>query len=589
MLLLLLQASTLDTVRTMSPTPIGTTNSNFNGGVIAALIICIALLFVLVFRLGRRKGYAKVTHGTVETAPVKEPFVKSDVPVTLTSSPSNSLSPEKSKQANDGQVQVPTPTQPNTGTTPLTNLQPKPPKVEPVVPKTPVLQPVPVQPEAKPVIRQPEEERSTEKYIGYNPINIFAQTEPLNFPYVIMPKPNCVIKFPKKGRAGRKGYKEEAFMEFVTRYFRSRFQVFDDRYITVKNSSSPFEPDFTLIDEKEGKNIFIDIEIDEPYEGSNDIATRKATHFQCTDTNRNNAFKNRGWIVIRFAEIQVHQNPNACCRFVADVIRSINPNYSIPETLLNVATLTPVKQWTKEEADIWSQQKYREKYLGIDRFGVVVTTDSKVEVETALDKKVEEKVEDDELIPTLAKSKSSMPLSTAGIITAALNSGQYLSFSYRGNKTIVKPHGITANRLTCFCYVKNKDVTYDIAQMNDINPKSSYFTLRLTGPTIGLDKISNAVNTAISYHKHLRMKYTRSSWTNMTVDRETGELVMNKIEAEESIRTINNIQLSVDALSEKEISHYRLDSNYVTAYCNRREEKRTFRFDRIGEIEILDI
>ena len=51
---------------------------------------------------------------------------------------------------------------------------------------------------------------SKPKYIGYNPINIFTQTEPLNYPYVIMPsKSGCVIKFPQKGRTGRKGYKED--------------------------------------------------------------------------------------------------------------------------------------------------------------------------------------------------------------------------------------------------------------------------------------------------------------------------------------------------------------------------------------------
>lgn len=52
-------------------------------------------------------------------------------------------------------------------------------------------------------IVQPEkEEQSQPKYIGYNPINIFEQTEPYNFPYVIMPKPGCIIKFPRKGRTG---------------------------------------------------------------------------------------------------------------------------------------------------------------------------------------------------------------------------------------------------------------------------------------------------------------------------------------------------------------------------------------------------
>jgi len=148
-----------------------------------------------------------------------------------------------------------------------------------------------VPPIPEPISNIPEnEEPSREKYIGYNPINILAQTEPLNYPYVVMPKPGCVIKFPRKGRSGRKGYKEDAFQIFIEKYFKSNFQIFDDRFILVKNNPKPYEPDFSLIDEKEGINIFLDVEIDEPYEGLNDLNRRKATHYQFSDNNRNNVF-----------------------------------------------------------------------------------------------------------------------------------------------------------------------------------------------------------------------------------------------------------------------------------------------------------
>lgn len=141
------------------------------------------------------------------------------------------------------------------------------------------------------VVIPEKEEQSKEKYIGYNPINIFAQTEPFNFPYVLMPRPNSVIKFPRKGRSGRKGFKEEEFKTYVAKYFKGHYQVFDDRFILVKNSHNPYEPDFTLIDERDGINIFLDVEIDEPYEGLNDIQKRKPTHFQNSDINRNNALE----------------------------------------------------------------------------------------------------------------------------------------------------------------------------------------------------------------------------------------------------------------------------------------------------------
>lgn len=452
------------------------------------------------------------------------------------------------------------------------------PGIRPITPKVETLKPE-------------KEEQTKEKYIGYNPINIFAQTEPLNFPYVIMPKLGSVIKFPRKGRVGRKGFKEEDFKTYINKYFRDNFQVFDDRFILVKNTPNPYEPDFTLIDEKACLNLFLDIEIDEPYEGLNDIEKRRITHFQHCDTNRNNAFKNRGWFVVRFAEIQIHEQPDACCRFLSDVIKSISPNFDIHIDLSQVKQILPVRQWTKEEAAIWSKEKYREKYLGIVSFGITSIDQSiNPASETELGEQIEEQVEDDgqELIRPISPTQNAVDFRLSEIMSA-FQLQKFLSFSYGGRPTIAKPVSKTTTHITAYCYVKNAERTFAINKMHGVNLKDNYFTVRVAGPTIGLSNVSNAVNTAINYQKHIRIKYTRIAWSNILVDRDTGELILNKVDAEESVRTINDVQLSINALSSEHISAYRLDDNYITAYCNKREEQRTFRFDRIGEIEILDI
>lgn len=437
-------------------------------------------------------------------------------------------------------------------------------------------------------VKPEKEEYSKEKYIGYKPINIFAQTEPLHYPYVLIPKPNSVIKFPRKGKRGRKGYKEEAFKLYLDKYFRSNFQVFDDRFILVKNSLNPFEPDFTLIDEKNDINIFVDIEIDEPYEGINDIQKRKPTHFQYSDINRNNAFINRGWIVIRFAEIQVHKEAESCCKFIADVLRSINPNYIIPEPLAKYRKIEPLRQWTKEESEKWSTERYREKYLGIESFGTTKENNLLTDIsETELGEKIEELIKDDNLILTEVETKA--PKTEFDKIHSAINSNKYLSFFIRNEKTIVKPLKVRGSELTAFCYIKNKEIAFLADQIRDIQIKNNYYTFRATGPSIGLDQITNAINTAITYQKYIRIRYTRSSWTNIIVDYDTGELFTDKIEAEESLRTINDVQLSINVLKQEHIEAYKLNTNYITAYCNKREAQRTFRFDRIGEIEILDL
>lgn len=436
----------------------------------------------------------------------------------------------------------------------------------------------------------PPPEPSRPKYIGYKPINIFEQTEPLKFPYVIMPKENCVIKFPQKGRSGRKGYKEDDFKTYLSKYFRESFQLFDDRFILIKGSDKPYEPDFTLTDEKQGINIFLDVEIDEPYEGINDIDKRKATHFRQIDTNRNNAFKNRGWIIIRFAEIQVHQNPNGCCLFIADVMASINTKFIIPSLLTSANQVKTLPQWTKEEAEQMSRDKYREKYLGIDRFGVVEETLTATGVETELGEKTEEIVKDEVLIiipPSIRTQFQVNP--THDLIRTAISNRKFISFSYNGNQTIVQPNFIKAGTLNAYCYIKNENKDFTLA--NILNPiiKQRPFTLEATGPNLGLDRIVAAVNTAIQYQKFIRMSYTRSAWTSMQVDEETGEILYDVTEAEESIRTISNVQLSINALDQEHLTRYNLNENYITAYCHRREEKRTFKFDRISELAILDL
>jgi hypothetical protein len=434
-----------------------------------------------------------------------------------------------------------------------------------------------------------EEDQSKVKFIGYNPINIFAQSEPLSFPYVIMPKPNCVIKFPRKGRIGRKGYKEDDFKTFIEKYFKSDFQIYDDRFILVKNITNPYEPDFSLIDERNGINLFMDIEIDEPYEGLNSIQDRRAMHYQNADTNRNLAFKNRGWLIIRFAEIQVHQRPEQCCRFIADVVKSIHPKYVLPTTLQEINRIESVKQWTKQEAEIWSQERYREKYLGIEEFGTTAIKDSSEKVsETEIGEEIEDQVKD-EVISNSEIKKQSIGNSKLEIIHSGISSNQFLSFQYQGTRTIIKPLSTTSTTLTGFCYVKNINRSFNIFELSELVVKPNYCTIRVAGPTIGLEQITSAVHTAIQYQKYVRMKYTRSGWTNMYVDEETGELLLDSIEAEESIRTINDVQLSINALAEEHLTAYKLDSNYITAYCNKREEQRTFKFDRIGEIEVLDI
>ncbi len=185
-----------------------------------------------------------------------------------------------------------------------------------------------------------------------------------------MPKPASVIKFPRKladGRIGIRGYKELDFDVSLKRYFKdfSGLQFHNDRFLFISNNTKPYVPDHVLIDERNNLNLFIDIEIDEPYEG----LSRLTTHEQGKDDYRNSYFNDRGWIVIRFAEIQVHQNILGCCKLIAEVIKSVFSNFTIHPDLQSAESLATVPFWLKLHAEKWAIQRYRETYLGIDQFG----------------------------------------------------------------------------------------------------------------------------------------------------------------------------------------------------------------------------
>ncbi len=208
----------------------------------------------------------------------------------------------------------------------------------------------------------PEQESSTPKRIGYLPNTKFKQTEPYAYAVVKMPQINSLIKFPRKGRSDKKGYKEDDFLLQLNTYFKSTFSIFNDRHVPT-GSGKPYEPDFVLSSEKDNKNIFINIEIDEPYDGW----MRTPTHCIGDNDLRDDFFTKRGWIVIRFAEIQIHLEPKKCCALIAKVIQSIDPLFY--SDLLEESIPSHVMQWDNLQAKKWASEKYREGYLKIQSFG----------------------------------------------------------------------------------------------------------------------------------------------------------------------------------------------------------------------------
>jgi hypothetical protein len=255
-----------------------------------------------------------------------------------------------------------------------------------------------------------------ERLVGFD---LLAQeSKDLFYPYVRIPKIGTKIKYPVEGRNSRKGFLENSFCkDFLLKYFEPF--IFDNLSFFIK--SSRYEPDFAYIDI--GNNIFLDIEIDEPYEG----ISRKPIHYilnnEPVDYYRNVGFVERGWIVVRFSEKQIKEQPIQCCKFLYKLIKSVS-NKNIQD-LERIEDIKREKMWTEYEAKRMAKENVRETYLNISKFqkseslpdneihdypGSHKLESNLISVSQTYDKKNNPKpVSRDAIITTKSKTESSTP------------------------------------------------------------------------------------------------------------------------------------------------------------------------------------
>jgi hypothetical protein len=169
---------------------------------------------------------------------------------------------------------------------------------------------------------EPNKEQSDDLKILFTPNNHFEQSEQYLYPVVKMPKQNSNQQLPRLGRSNQKGYKENDFYNQIKSKITS-IDVENNVHMVITYYNKPYEPDIVLFDKK--LNLYIDIEIDEPYDGY----YRYPTH--CTnpeeeikqDDIRDLFFTESGWVVIRFTEKQVHCQANECIDYIQNVLNSL--------------------------------------------------------------------------------------------------------------------------------------------------------------------------------------------------------------------------------------------------------------------------
>tara|TARA_R110002050_G_scaffold158381_5_gene287684 strand:- start:6911 stop:8827 length:1917 start_codon:yes stop_codon:yes gene_type:complete len=220
------------------------------------------------------------------------------------------------------------------------------------------------------------------------------------YPIFRYPKQDTVVRSYRIGSSKRRGYKEVSFQKSLQEVFGRDFFVSGELRINTGKDTRPFEPDIALIDKKKG-NVRIDIEIDEPYAG----ITRQPTHCKGDDTMRDIYFVDRGWIVIRFSEYQVHLFEKDCLGFISSIIKAVLPSFMTPSSLLGFQSITSESVWDVVQAQKWERERYREEYLNHE-FGKIEEIQETIERDFNEQEENEEKLVEATIIGSVDKTPS---------------------------------------------------------------------------------------------------------------------------------------------------------------------------------------
>ncbi|MFN8436258.1 MAG: hypothetical protein U0V72_01370 [Cytophagales bacterium] len=221
-------------------------------------------------------------------------------------------------------------------------------------------------------------------FVNYE-LKIKDNTE--TYPILKIPKNGCIVRSHRFGNSKRRGFKELSFQKSIEKHFDKYFIISGEVRLNTGKDTRPYEPDIAIIDKRLDKNIRIDIEIDEPYAA----ISRQATHCIGEDTIRDTYFVDRGWLVIRFSEFQVHTQEIDCLKYLAFVIRSIDSTISFSNELNFPFNLNHEKLWDIVMAQKWEKVKYRENYLNHE-FGIIPEKTETAERDLNNQEVVEEKL-----------------------------------------------------------------------------------------------------------------------------------------------------------------------------------------------------
>lgn len=178
------------------------------------------------------------------------------------------------------------------------------------------------------------------------------------YPILRIPERGTIVRSSRSGGASSRGPKEKIFEQAIIKHFGEFYTVSGQTRINTGSLNKPFELDISLIN-KIDDQICINVEIDEPYKPF----VRTAMHCKGDDVLRDEYFTDRGWVVLRFSERQLHFDEDGCLKHIAEVLNLIDTDFKMPESLKSLDIVQSDACWSIFQAQRWEKESERELYL----------------------------------------------------------------------------------------------------------------------------------------------------------------------------------------------------------------------------------
>lgn len=398
-----------------------------------------------------------------------------------------------------------------------------------------------------------------------------ANISDYSYPVLIIPFVDTPILNYKKNRYATEGVMEPVLANKLLNITKiePHIQILRNISIPVKNRQYGYIPDIALIWSE--KNLFIDIEIDEPY----DLVSREPIHYtDCNDSLRNLYFLDNGWNIIRITEKQIVDDCKSVVKFIKNCIYQLTEDirfYSDSEIKLE-----KYNRWSYSDAQKLATEHYREMYLGIER--ISTSSINYIQKYSTIQSKPEGDIISDRYMSIRNEINNTCKCGKYIIFTLATRCYDYvalsdkISFIQKNYEYGVELFDFIEEKLIFLRFQEISSFKSVESLTKSVIEEDSNIEDRkkiLIDAMLNSNPIEIKYNTAGGGNPITRIVLFITFWYNYFKDSELRE----KLKPEELLSV--GAQWKYKTLATKPIL------GYITGFCNYRKEIRTFNIERI--------